>query len=97
MRVSRWRTAPRGGSRRATGGAVRSERRWARNGKKPGPAVHDDHCTVTDENGRVRHEFTTDGPNQLCLTDITEHKTAWKESSTSARSRTGGFKGPALR
>ncbi len=47
-----------------------------RNGKKPGPAVHDDHCTVTDENGRVRHEFTATGPNQLWLTDITEHKTA---------------------
>jgi len=47
-----------------------------RNGKKPGPAVHDDLCTVTDENGRVRHEFTADGPNQLWLTDITEHKTA---------------------
>ncbi|WP_125107154.1 IS3 family transposase [Gulosibacter massiliensis] len=47
-----------------------------RNSKKPGPAVHDDLCTVTDENGRVRHEFTADGPNQLWLTDITEHKTA---------------------
>ena len=47
-----------------------------RNGKKPGPAVHEDLCTVTDENGRVRHEFTADGPNQLWLTDITEHKTA---------------------
>ena len=47
-----------------------------RNGKKPGPAVHDDLCTVTDENGRVRHEFIADGPNRLWLTDITEHKTA---------------------
>ncbi|GEC77121.1 integrase [Microbacterium maritypicum] len=47
-----------------------------RTGKKPGPAVHDDLCTVTDENGRMRHEFTADGPNQLWLTDITEHKTA---------------------
>ncbi|BDZ39913.1 integrase [Microbacterium suwonense] len=45
-------------------------------GKKPGPAVHDDLCTVTDENGRVRHEFTADGPNELWLTDITEHRTA---------------------
>ena len=44
-------------------------------GKKPGPAVHDDLCTVADENGRVRHEFTADAPNQLWLTDITEHKT----------------------
>ena len=46
------------------------------NGKRPGPAVHDDLCTVTDADGRVRHEFTADGPNQLWLTDITEHKTA---------------------
>ena len=45
-------------------------------GKKPGPAVHDDFCTVTDENGRVRYEFTATGPNQLWLTDITEHWTA---------------------
>ena len=47
-----------------------------RNGKKPGPPVHDDLCTVTDDDGRVRHEFTADGPNQLWLTDITEHRTA---------------------
>ena len=46
------------------------------NGKKPGPPVHDDLCAVTDEDGRIRHEFTADGPNQLWLTDITEHKTA---------------------
>ena len=48
----------------------------SRNGKKPGPAVHDDLCVVTDEDGRTRHEFTAEGPNQLWLTDITEHKTA---------------------
>ena len=47
-----------------------------RNGRKPGPAVHDDLCTVTDEDGRIRHEFTADSPNQLWLTDITEHRTA---------------------
>ncbi|KQV06462.1 integrase [Leifsonia sp. Root112D2] len=47
-----------------------------KSGKKPGAAVHDDLCTVTDENGRVRHEFTASGPNELWLTDITEHKTA---------------------
>jgi putative transposase len=46
-----------------------------KNGKKPGPAVHDDLCTVTDEKGRVRHEFTADVPNKLWLTDITEHRT----------------------
>jgi putative transposase len=47
-----------------------------RNGKKPGTAVHDDLCTVTDEKGRTRHVFTADRPNQLWLTDISEHKTA---------------------
>ena len=47
-----------------------------RKGKKPGPAVHDDLCTVTDEKGRVRHEFTAAAPNELWLTDITEHKTS---------------------
>ena len=36
-----------------------------RNGKKPGPAVHDDLCTVTDANGRVRHKFSAERPNQL--------------------------------
>jgi putative transposase len=46
-----------------------------RSGKKPGPAVHDDLCTVTDQNGRLRHEFSADAPNQLWLTDITEHRT----------------------
>ena len=45
------------------------------NGEKPGPAVHDDMCTVVDANGRTRHEFTAAGPNQLWLTDITEHRT----------------------
>ena len=47
-----------------------------RKGKKPGPAVHDDLCTVTDEKGRLRHQFAADGPNELWLTDITEHKTS---------------------
>jgi transposase InsO family protein len=46
-----------------------------KNGKKPGPAVHDDHCVITDENGRSRHVFTAEGPNELWLTDITEHRT----------------------
>ncbi len=47
-----------------------------KNGKKPGPPVHDDLCAVVDENGRTRHVFVADGPNELWLTDITEHKTA---------------------
>lgn len=47
----------------------------AKKGKAPGRAVQDDLCTVTDVNGRVRHQFTAEGPNQLWLTDITEHNT----------------------
>jgi putative transposase len=37
-----------------------------RNGKKPGPPVHDD---------LVERDFTADAPNQLWLADITEHWT----------------------
>ena len=37
-----------------------------KNGKKPGPPVHDD---------LVERDFTADGPNQLWLADITEHWT----------------------
>lgn len=47
-----------------------------RNGKKPGPPVHDDLCAVIDKDGRTRHVFAADSPNQLWLVDITEHKTA---------------------
>jgi putative transposase len=36
------------------------------NGKRPGPSSHDD---------LVRRDFTADRPNQLWLTDITEHPT----------------------
>lgn len=38
-----------------------------KNGKRPGPPVHDD---------LVQREFTAERPNQLWLTDITEHATA---------------------
>ena len=51
-------------------------KRRGKNGKKPGPPVHDDLCTVVDDKGRVRHEFNADGPNELWLSDITEHWTA---------------------
>ena len=30
---------------------------------------------MTDEKGRIRHEFTADAPNQLWIGDITEHWT----------------------
>jgi putative transposase len=54
---------------------------WSAFGKKrgkngkPGPPVHDDLLAVTDDKGRTRHEFTAAGPNQLWLSDITEHWT----------------------
>jgi putative transposase len=38
-----------------------------KNGKRPGPPVHDD---------LVRRDFTAAAPNQLWLADITEHKTS---------------------
>lgn len=47
-----------------------------RNGRKPGPPVHDDLCAVVDEHGRTRHVFAANAPNELWLVDITEHKTA---------------------
>lgn len=48
----------------------------SKSGKKPGPAVHDDLCVIIHEHGRERRQFTASRPNQLWLTDITEHKTA---------------------
>lgn len=45
-------------------------------GRRPGPPVHDDLCAVIDEDGRKRHVFATDAPNELWLVDITQHKTA---------------------
>jgi putative transposase len=47
----------------------------AKNGKKPGPPVHDGLCAVVDADGRTRHEFRADGPIQLWLTDVSEHHT----------------------
>ncbi|PDQ34287.1 MAG: hypothetical protein B5766_11605 [Candidatus Lumbricidophila eiseniae] len=47
-----------------------------KNGKKPGPSVHDDLCAVIDEDGRTRQVFTAEAPNELWLVDITEHKTS---------------------
>jgi putative transposase len=44
--------------------------------KKPGPPVHDDLCAVVDKHGVTRHVFEADAPNELWLSDITEHRTA---------------------
>lgn len=46
-----------------------------RAGKKPGPPVHDDLCAFEDDHGVTRHHFTASKPNELWLTDITEHWT----------------------
>ena len=43
--------------------------------KKAGEAVHDDLCAWTDRHGVTRHRFTAEAPNELWLTDITEHRT----------------------
>jgi putative transposase len=42
---------------------------------RPGPPVHDDLLAIVDQQGRVTHAFTANGPNQVWLTDITEHPT----------------------
>jgi transposase InsO family protein len=42
---------------------------------KPGPPVHDDLLASVNEKGRVTHEFTAAAPNEVWLTDITEHPT----------------------
>jgi len=47
----------------------------AKNGERPGLSVHDDLCVVVDAEGRTRHEFRADGPNQLWRTDISQHHT----------------------
>lgn len=41
-------------------------KKCGKNGKKPGPPVHDD---------LVKRDFTADAPNELWLADITEHRT----------------------
>jgi len=44
--------------------------------RRPGPPVHDDLCAFIDEEGRTRHVFAAEEPDELWLVDITEHKTA---------------------
>ncbi|WP_345301017.1 IS3 family transposase, partial [Gordonia humi] len=67
-----------------TGWRICSSNRWwsafgkrrGKHGKKPGPPVHDDLCAYVDRHGVTRHEFTAGAPNELWLTDITEHWTS---------------------
>lgn len=41
----------------------------------PGPPAHDDLLATVDSHGVTRHEFTATAPNQVWLTDISEHPT----------------------
>jgi len=59
----------------STAGLFASHHRRRGKGGKPGPPVHDDLLGVVDEHGRVTHEFTAAAPNEVWLTDITEHPT----------------------
>lgn len=43
--------------------------------KQPGPPVHDDMLAKIDDCGRVRHHFAASRPDEVWLTDITEHPT----------------------
>ena len=51
------------------------KKKKSKNGKRPGPPVHDDLCAQVDEHGRTRHVFAAQRPDELSLTDITEHTT----------------------
>src|SRR5699024_6529735 len=46
-----------------------------KNGKKPGPPVHEDLSVMTDDKGRQRHDITAAAVNELWLTDTTAHPT----------------------
>ncbi|GAA1006104.1 hypothetical protein GCM10009576_098470 [Streptomyces rhizosphaericus] len=61
----------------STAGVFASHHRRRGKAGKPGPAVHDDLLASVDEEGRVSHDFVgaTSGPNQVWLTDISEHPT----------------------
>ena len=57
------------------GGIHASHARKKGKAGRPGPPVHDDLLAVEDEHGRIRHHFSAKAPNQVWLTDITEHRT----------------------
>ena len=42
----------------------------------PGPPAHDDLLAIINKHGVTRHEFTATAPNQVWLTDISEHPAA---------------------
>ena len=59
-----------------------AQRLWSAHSKnrglnrQPGPPVHDDFLATVDSHGRTTHKFAATAPNQVWLTDITEHPTA---------------------
>jgi putative transposase len=57
----------------STAGVFASHHRRRGKGGKPGPPVHDDLLAVVHGKGVVRHEFTATRPNEVWLTDISEH------------------------
>ena len=59
----------------STAGVFASHHRRKTKAGKPGPPVHDDLLAVVDEKGRVTHQFVAAAPNEVWLTDITEHPT----------------------
>jgi len=61
----------------STAGVFASHHRRRSKSGKPGPAVHDDLLASVDEKGKVTHDFlgAASGPNEVWLTDITEHPT----------------------
>lgn len=63
--------------------------RKGRKGKRPGPAVNDDH---------VQRNFTAAEPNRTWVTDITEHPTTWIPAVVATpRTMRGQVKQPAVR
>ena len=61
----------------STAGVFASHHRRRGKSGKPGPAVHDDLLATIDAHGRVTHDFVgaATAPNQVWLTDISEHPT----------------------
>ncbi|KAJ1684260.1 hypothetical protein LUZ63_020553 [Rhynchospora breviuscula] len=56
-------------------GVFASHHRKQARAKKPGPPVHDDLIAHLDDHGATRHRFAATAPNEVWLTDITEHPT----------------------
>lgn len=68
-------TGRHGGSRQRTVEWTVLGKKRGKDDNKQGPAVRDDLCVVIDNDGHDRHQFVAETPDQLLLTDITEHNT----------------------